>query len=126
MVTKEAILAFGETLNPSLLQFSCREAMTPINIFHLTRLGEVCWYFPFEINEYRVLPAFLVSIKLMWCPIFTPRQILGIWYSSKSVTLSLDHRVQSSPLHCYIYAFYSRARNCNGMCPNEVRRKRKT
>ena len=113
-------------VEPFFVTVFLQEAMTPISIFHLTRPGEVCWYFPFEINEQRVLPAFLVSIKLMWCPIFTPRQILGIWYSSKSVTLSLDHQVQSSPLHCCIYAFYSRARNFNGMCPNEVRRKRKT
>ena len=63
-------------VEPFFVTVFLQEAMTPISIFHLTRPGEVCWYFPFEINEQRVLPAFLVSIKLMWCPIFTPRQIL--------------------------------------------------
>ena len=43
------------TLNPSLLQLSCKEARDPMRFFHLLRPSEVARYLPSAISEYRDL-----------------------------------------------------------------------
>ena len=63
-------------LNPSLLQFSCKEASEPISVFHVLRPNEVARYCPSAISEYRDLACLLTTMKLICWPIFIPRQIL--------------------------------------------------
>ena len=78
------ILTFGHfvsifsvtTLNPSLLQLGCKKAWEPISSFHVSRPSEVLWCFPSAISECRELACLLITVKLIWCPIFIPRQIL--------------------------------------------------
>ena len=64
------------TLNPSLLQFRCKEAREPTTFFHVSRPSEVAWYFPSAINEYKESAVLLMTMKLSCCPILIPRQIL--------------------------------------------------
>ena len=51
------ILAFANlilvetTLNPSLLQFNCREAFIPISDFHVSRPSEVARYSPWVVDQ---------------------------------------------------------------------------
>ena len=66
------------TLNPSLLQLSCREASEPISDFHVLRPSEVARYCPSAISECRELAALLITMKLISWPILIPRQILII------------------------------------------------
>ena len=63
-------------LNPCLLQLVCKEACEPISFFHVLRLSEVARYFPSAINECRELACLLMTMNLIWWPIFMPRQIL--------------------------------------------------
>ena len=63
-------------LNPSLLQFSCKEASEPISVFHVLRPSEVARYWPSAISEYRDLACLLMTMKLICWPILIPRQIL--------------------------------------------------
>ena len=63
-------------LNPSMLQFNCKEASGPTTDFHLSRPSEVLRYCPSAISEYRELALLEISIKLIWLLIFIPRQIL--------------------------------------------------
>ena len=63
-------------LNPSLLQFCCKEACEPITFFHVSRPSKVARYFPSAINEYKELAVLLMEMKLSCFPIFIPRQIL--------------------------------------------------
>ena len=65
-------------LNPSLLQFICKEAREPISVFHLSRPNDVAWYCPSAIREYREFDVLFMAIKfVVWLPgIFIPRQIL--------------------------------------------------
>ena len=66
------------TLNPSLLQNICKEASAaPISDFHFLRPSEVLRCFPSAINEYKELACLLMTINLLCCPIFIPRQILS-------------------------------------------------
>ena len=63
-------------LNPSLLQFICKEACDPISVFHVLRPSEVARYWSSAISEYRELACLLMTMKLICWPIFIPRQIL--------------------------------------------------
>ena len=63
-------------LKPSLLQLSCKEASDPISVFHVLRPSEVARYCPSAISEYRESACLLMTMKLICCPIFIPRQIL--------------------------------------------------
>ena len=63
-------------LNPSLLQFRCKEACQPITFFHMSRPSKVARYFPSAINEYKDSAVLLIKMNLSRCPIFIPRQIL--------------------------------------------------
>ena len=53
------------TLNPSLLQFKCKEAYEPISFFHVLRPSEVLRYWPSAISEYRELARLLMTMKLI-------------------------------------------------------------
>jgi len=64
------------TLNPSLLQLSCKEACEPISFFHVLRPSEVLRYCASAISEYRDLAFLLMAMKLICWPILIPRQIL--------------------------------------------------
>ena len=73
------ILAFElppSTLNPSLLQFCCKEACEPTTFFHVSLPSEVARYFPSAINEYKDSAVLLMKMNLSCWPIFIPRQIL--------------------------------------------------
>ena len=72
----ELLRAVQTALNPSLLQFSCKEAFEPIRDFHLLRPSEVLRYWPSAISAYRELACLLMIMKLICWPIFIPRQIL--------------------------------------------------
>ena len=63
-------------LNPSLLQYDCKEACEPISHFHVLRPSEVARYFPSAISEESELARRLIKINLSWWPVFIPRQIL--------------------------------------------------
>ena len=63
-------------LNPSLLQWNCKEACEPTSDFHVLRPSEVARYFPSAINEYRELACLLMTMNLVCLPILMPRQIL--------------------------------------------------
>ena len=63
-------------LNPSMLQWSCKKACEPIRLFQVLRPNEVARYCPSAISEYRELACLLMTINLIWWPIFIPRQIL--------------------------------------------------
>ena len=63
-------------LNPSLLQFRCKEACEPTTFFHVSRPSKVARYFPSAINEYKDSAVLLIKMNLSRCPIFIPRQIL--------------------------------------------------
>ena len=63
-------------LNPSLLQFNCKEASEPASDIQASRPREVFLYCPSAISEYRDLAPWLMIIKLIWSLIFIPRQIL--------------------------------------------------
>ena len=63
-------------LNPSLLQFSCKDALEPISDFHVSRPSEVLRYCPSAIREYKEFACWLTTINLICWPIFIPRQIL--------------------------------------------------
>ena len=64
------------TLNPSLLQFFCKEACEPTTFFHVSRPRKVARYFPSAINEYKESAVLLMKMNLICFPIFIPRQIL--------------------------------------------------
>ena len=64
------------TLNPSLLQLSCNEALDPICFFHALRPNEVGRYLLSAISEYRELAGWLMTKDLKFWPIFIPREIL--------------------------------------------------
>ena len=72
----EAALLLHTALNPSFLQFRCKEACEPISVFHVSRPSEVARYFPSAISEYRELACLLMTMNLVCWPIFIPRQIL--------------------------------------------------
>ena len=72
----EWVLEVHITLKPSLLQWVCKEACEPINFFHVSRPSEVLRYCPSAISEYRESACFLMTMKLIFWPIFIPRQIL--------------------------------------------------
>ena len=63
-------------LNPSLLQFNCKEASEPIRLFHVSRPSEMARYWPSAISEYRESAFLSITVNLSCCPIFIPRQIL--------------------------------------------------
>ena len=63
-------------LNPSMLQWSCIEACESNSVFHVLRPNEVARYCPSAISEYREFACLLMTINLIWWPIFIPRQIL--------------------------------------------------
>ena len=63
-------------LNPSLLQFRCKEACEPTTFFHVSRPSKMARYFPSAINEYKDSAVLLIKMNLSRCPIFIPRQIL--------------------------------------------------
>ena len=63
-------------LNPSLLQWDCKDACEPINVFHVSRPSEVFRYSPSAISESRELACLLMTMKLICWSIFIPRQIL--------------------------------------------------
>ena len=52
------------TLNPSMLQFFCKEACEPTTFFHVSRPSEVAWYFPSAINEYKDSAVLLMKMNL--------------------------------------------------------------
>ena len=70
------LLLVHAILNPSLLQLCCKEACTPINVFHMLRPSEVARYFPSAISEYRELACLLTTMNLFCWLVFIPRQIL--------------------------------------------------
>ena len=63
-------------LNPSLLQYFCKEACGPISDFHVLRPSEVARYWPSAINECSELACLWMVTNLILWPIFIPRQIL--------------------------------------------------
>ena len=63
-------------LNPSLLQWSSKEAPETISENHVSRPSEIERYCPSAISECKELALSLNSIKLIWLLIFIPRQIL--------------------------------------------------
>ena len=50
-------------LNPSLLQFCCKEAEDPRRVFHVSRPSEVARYSPSAISEYRELARLSITTK---------------------------------------------------------------
>ena len=52
-------------LNPSLLQLICKEALEPINDFHVSRPSEVLRNCPSAISVYRELAVLLITINLI-------------------------------------------------------------
>ena len=66
----------GSRLNPSLLQYRCREPCAPISDFHVSRPNEVGRYCPSAISEYRESAFVLMRMNLSSWLIFIPRQIL--------------------------------------------------
>ena len=76
------ILALGRTadgvraLNPSLLQFSCKEPLEPRSDFHASRPSDVLRYSPSPINECKDSAVLLIKINFNSSPFFIPRQIL--------------------------------------------------
>ena len=63
-------------LNPSLLQWRCKEPWEPISDFHVSRPSEVARYTPSAIRECNEFACWLMTINLICWPIFIPRQIL--------------------------------------------------
>ena len=61
----ELELEFPTALKPSMLQFSCKEACEPINVFHVFLPNEVARYCPSAISEYRELACLLMTVKLI-------------------------------------------------------------
>ena len=72
----ECVVMVHSALNPSMLQFNCKEASGPTTDFHLLRPSEVLRYCPSAISEYRELALLVISIKLIRLLIFIPTQIL--------------------------------------------------
>lgn len=72
----DALKWLQTTLNPSLLQKLCKDASAPISDFHVLRPSEVLRYCPSAISEYRELACLLMTVNLLCCPIFIPRQTL--------------------------------------------------
>ena len=64
------------TLNPSLLQCFCNDALRPINDFHVSRPLDVFRYFPSAISECRELARMWTTNDLISAPSFITRQIL--------------------------------------------------
>ena len=52
-------------LNPSILQWSCKEACEPIRLFQVLRPNEVARYCPSAISEYRELACLLITINVI-------------------------------------------------------------
>ena len=75
------ILAFEKSgslhlaLNPSLPQFLCKDPSGPINDFHVSRPSDVEQYSPSAISENKELASLEITMKLVFCPFFIPRQI---------------------------------------------------
>ena len=63
-------------LNPSLLQFVCKEACEPISDFHVSRPRKVGRYFPSAIRVCKEFACLAITAKLICWLIFIPRQIL--------------------------------------------------
>ena len=63
-------------LNPSLLQYDCKEARGPTSDFHVLRPSEVARYFPSAISENSELACLLMTMNMSSWLIFIPRQIL--------------------------------------------------
>ena len=72
----EASFSLHIALNPSLLQLVYKEACEPVSVFHGSRPSEVARYCPSAISEYRELACLIMTMNLIWWPIFIPRQIL--------------------------------------------------
>ena len=72
----ECWILLPTALNPSLLQFDCREACDPISVFHVSRPSEVARYCPSAMRECREWACLLTTKKLVTLPTFIPRQIL--------------------------------------------------
>ena len=73
------ILALDKSLtalNPSLLQFSCKDAFCPISAFHVSRPSEVLRYCPSASSECRESAFLLMITNLICWLIFIPRQTL--------------------------------------------------
>ena len=64
------------TLNPSLLQCFCNDALRPINDFHVSRPLDIFRYFPSAISEWRELARMWRTNDLISVPSFIARQIL--------------------------------------------------
>ena len=69
-------LSLQIALNPSLLQYFCKDACGPISDFHVLRPSEVARYRPSAISEYSELACLWMVTNLILWPIFIPRQIL--------------------------------------------------
>ena len=106
-------------LNPSLLQFCCKEACGPTTFFHVSRPNKVARYFPSAINEYKDFAVLLIKMNLSCCPIFIPRQILekGVF---QLVTLFPVSRSHSCRQHCYRSFCSPRNGTSNGRCTEIV------
>ena len=77
MSTRKSILALETpfvvhtaSVNPSPLQFNCKEACEPISIFHGLRPSDVARYWPSAISDYRESACLLMTMKLICWPVF--------------------------------------------------------
>ena len=62
-------------LNPSFLQFLCKEALDPVNVFYLLRPSDVARYLPSAIRENNELACLVMTMNFICWSIFIPRQI---------------------------------------------------
>ena len=72
----EYLLSLLLALNPSMLQFVCKDALAPARLFHVSRPNEVLRYVPSAIIEFKEVASLFMTVKLICSPIFIPRQIL--------------------------------------------------
>lgn len=77
-------------LKPSLLQLYCKDAVEPINFFHVLRPRLVSRYCPSAMSLYKEFAALLMGMKLSFPSTFIPRQILEnglLWYTGNLVSV---------------------------------------
>ena len=82
-------------LKPSLLQLYCKDAVEPINFFHVLRPSLVARYCPSAMSLYKEFAALLMTMKWDLSLTFIPRQILEngvLWYIANLVS------VESNPV----------------------------
>ena len=107
-------------LNPSLLQFCCKEACGPTTFFHVSRPSKVARYFPSAINEYKDFAVLLIR----WTWVVVQSSYRGrSWrrvFSSRLVILFPVSRIHSCQQHFYRSFCPPRNEKSNGRCAEIV------